>query len=133
MIKMWAAAPQDLQLLKVEIIEATGLDKDALHIYIGLAIFLTVRLLWRWRGGWLLAWLAALTLATIFEWLDMRTVAVGSPIQPDASHLHDIWNTMFWPTVLLVVGRWLHPDVKSAPEAESSNLADEPFKQPPSI
>ena len=37
---------------KFSVVEATGLDKDALHIYFGMALFLTVRILWRWRGGW---------------------------------------------------------------------------------
>lgn len=133
MIEMWAAAPQDLQVLKGAIIEATGLGKDALHIYTGLAIFLTVRMLWRRRGGWLLAWLATLALASGVEWLDMRAAAGGSPIQPDASHWHDVWNTMFWPTVLLLIGRWLHPRVKSAQEPQSGDLTDQAFKEPPPV
>src|SRR3546814_16676563 len=49
------------------------------------------------------------------EWLDMALEARQSTIQPDAAHWHDIWNTMFWPTVLLLIGRWLHPGGKPAP------------------
>lgn len=133
MIEMWAAVPQDFQILKANIVEATGLGKDALHVYVGLAVFLTVRLLWRWRGGWLLAWLAAVTLAIFVEWLDMRALAGASPIKPDAAHWHDIWNTMFWPTVLLLIGRWLHPGVNFLPSAVSDDLADQPFKEPPAV
>ena len=43
---------------KLSVIEATGLDKDALHIYFGMTLFLLIRLAWRARGGWLAAWIA---------------------------------------------------------------------------
>ncbi len=101
---------------KLSVIEATGLGKDALHIYFGLALFLAVRLVWRRRGGWVAAWLAVLVMACGGEWLDLNAEIRRSTIQPDAAHWHDIWNTMFWPTVLLVVGRWLHPQPKAAKE-----------------
>ena len=96
---------------KGSLIDATGLDKDALHIYVGLTLFLIIRLGWRGRGGWVAAWLAVLAMACGGEWLDMTAEMERSAIQPDAAHWHDIWNTMFWPTVLLLVGRWLQPRV----------------------
>jgi hypothetical protein len=97
---------------KADMVEATGLAKDALHIHIGLLLFVAVRLLWRWRGGWWVAWFVALAAALGGEWLDIRAETVRSALQPDAAHWHDVWNTMLWPTVLLVVGRWLHPSAK---------------------
>lgn len=103
---------------KLNIFDATGLDKDALHIYFGLALFLLVRLAWRWRGGWLIAWAAVLAMACGGEWLDMTAEVGRSSIQPDAAHWHDIWNTMFWPTMLLLVGRWLQPRPKAATDNE---------------
>ncbi|WP_137753837.1 hypothetical protein [Sphingopyxis sp. L1A2A] len=99
---------------KLSIIEASGLGKDALHIYFGLALFLLVRLMWRWRGGWIVAWLAVVAMACGGEWLDMTAEHSRSTIQPDAAHWHDIWNTIFWPSVLLLVGRWLQPQAKDA-------------------
>lgn len=105
---------------KISLIDATGLDKDALHIYFGLALFLLVRLVWRWRGGWVIAWLAVLAMACGGEWLDMTAEYSRSAIQPDAAHWHDIWNTMFWPTVLLLVGRWLQPGVKASDATAAS-------------
>ncbi|MDO9368096.1 MAG: hypothetical protein Q7T68_05955 [Sphingopyxis sp.] len=105
---------------KTSVIHATGLDKDALHIYFGLTLFLAVRLLWRWRGGWFVAWLAVLAMAVGGEWLDLNAEISRSAIQPDAAHWHDIWNTMFWPTVLLFIGRWLQPAAKPPAEAPAA-------------
>ncbi|BBB07406.1 MULTISPECIES: hypothetical protein [unclassified Sphingopyxis] len=99
---------------KASLVELSGLDKDALHIYFGLSLFLIIRLFWRWRGGWLVAWLAVLVMAIGGEWLDMTREMGDATIQPDAAHWHDIWNTIFWPTVLLLVGRWLQPRTKDA-------------------
>ena len=103
---------------KLSVVEATGLDKDALHIYFGMTLFLFVRLAWRWRGGWFVAWLAVLAMACGGEWLDITVEAGANAIQPDPAHWHDIWNTMFWPTILLLVGRWLQPKA-AAPAAQA--------------
>ena len=102
------------------IVTASGLDKDALHIYFGMTLFLLVRLIWRWRGGWFVAWLAVLAMACGGEWLDVTAEASRSAIRPDPEHWHDIWNTMFWPTALLLVGRWLQPAAKAVPETEDA-------------
>ena len=111
---------------KLSVIDASGLAKDALHIYFGLALFLAVRLVWRWRGGWFVAWLAVLFMACGGEWLDMTAEAGKSAIQPDTAHWHDIWNTMFWPTVLLLVGRWLQPKAKPAADAPEPGSGEDP-------
>jgi hypothetical protein len=110
---------------KLSVIEASGLGKDALHIYFGLALFLAVRLAWRRRGGWLVAWLAVLAMACGGEWLDLTAEHSRSTIQPDAAHWHDIWNTLFWPTVLLLVGRWLQPAAKSKDETAAAESLSE--------
>lgn len=94
---------------KLWLLVSSGLSKDALHIYFGLALFLLVRLIWRWRGGWIIAWLAVLAMACGGEFLDLSAEGSRAAMQPDAAHWHDIWNTMFWPTILLLAGRWLHP------------------------
>lgn len=133
---LWQSAPQDLQAFKLFMIEATGLGKDALHIYAGLALFIGIRLIWRRRGGWVLGWLAALTGALIVEGLDIRTEMTEGNIQPDAEHWKDVWNTMFWPSVMLLVGPWLQPRPKPAVKP-LGDLADQPLndsaEQPPSV
>ncbi|MFN7028523.1 MAG: hypothetical protein ACK4PC_04080 [Sphingopyxis sp.] len=117
---------------KASLVELSGLDKDALHIYFGLALFLLIRLMWRWRGGWVIAWLAVVAMAIGGEWLDMTREHSRSTIQPDAAHWHDIWNTIFWPTVLMLVGRWLQPKAKSSadePAEMSGEDAERRFEQ----
>lgn len=118
---------------KLSVIDATGLGKDALHIYFGLALFLTVRLLWRRPGGWVVAWLAVLAMACGGEWLDMSVEAGKSAIQPDAAHWHDIWNTMFWPTVLLLVGRWLQPATKAPVAVDADETRASPIRETPAL
>jgi hypothetical protein len=125
---LFGYSPLDFQQFKVVMLGFTGLGKDALHIYAGMGLFLFVRLIWRWRGGWILAWLAVLAMACTVEWIDMKAEAANSALQPDAAHWHDIWNTMFWPTILLLVGRWLQPKPKA-----SGDLADQSFEEPPSV
>jgi hypothetical protein len=130
MIHFLASAPHELQTFKIAALDYTGLSKDALHVYGGMALFLTVRMLWRWRGGWVLAWLAVLALALSIEWLDMKAEQTDGSMVPDAAHWHDIWNTMVWPTVLLLIGRWLQPRPKIKLEAEpSSDLANDSLQQ----
>ena len=102
-------SPDEFQLLKIALMDMTGLAKDALHVHIGLGIFIAVRMLWRWRYGWLLAWLAALAAALGGEWFDLRSQYGNGPLKPDTAHWHDVWNTMLWPTLLAIIGRWLQP------------------------
>lgn len=128
MIPTLASAPHDLQLLKIYLLDLTGLSRDALHVYAGLTVFVAVRLLWRWRGGWFAAWLAALGLALSIEWLDIRAFGDPGTPQPDPNNWHDIWNTMVWPTVLLLFGPWLQP--RRQPQSKSGDLADQGFKEP---
>jgi hypothetical protein len=112
------ALTADYQQWKLAMLAATGLAKDALHVHVGLLVFVATRLAWRWRFGWLVAWLVALAFAAGGEWLDLRTEAQTGALQPDAGHWHDLWNTMIWPTVLALVGRWLVPQARAAAVAE---------------
>lgn len=123
---IWASAPQDLQTFKEIMIDATGLGKDALHVYAGLILLIGVRLVWRRRGGWVLGWLAALGAALLVEYLDIRAELTEANRRPDAEHWKDIWNTMFWPSVLLLLGPRLQPRPKAL-DKPSGDLADQPL------
>lgn len=101
---MGAEASLFYQQLKILLIDGSGLGKDALHIYAGMAIYLLVRLGLR-RQAWV-AWLAVLAAAVAGEWLDVEGEYLRGSLAPDGAHWHDIWNTMFWPSVLAVAERW---------------------------
>lgn len=116
------------ELKKSWIVSASGLGKDALHIYAGMTLFLLVRLLLRRRGGWVLAWLAVLAMACGGEFLDLVAEGKRGIIQPDAAHWHDIWNTMFWPTMILLVSRWL-PTPKARITAPLNESSESRFEQ----
>lgn len=114
----------DFQQVKLLLLDGTGLAKDALHVHIGLALFIATRLAWRWRGGWIAAWVVALAAALVGEWLDaLEEVRINFPM-PDDAHWHDVWNTMLWPTVLLLVGRWLEPQPRSVDEDPPETSGD---------
>ena len=94
------------QQAKVALAHALGLPKDALHIYVGLAVFLLAAFLLRrplrdWRP------LAAVLLVAIAgeAWDISDTYAAGrTPVW--SRNWHDVWNTLFWPAVLFLCARY---------------------------
>jgi hypothetical protein len=93
-----------LQEMKLLLMGSTGLSKDALHVYVGLAVFLLA--LTRWRIGSLPPLLVVLTVALAGEvWDLIDNIRTDVPMQW-AGHIKDIWNTLFWPVVLSAIGRW---------------------------
>lgn len=93
------------QSAKLWLIDLLGLSRDALHIYVGLTVFLGVALIFRlplrdWRP------LAAVFLVAIagevWDLID-RLRPGDAPFW--ASNWHDLWNTMFWPLVLFALAR----------------------------
>ena len=104
---------QDLKLL---IVEHTGLEKDALHIYVALIVFLVSCRLFRWPVSSWKPWATVLSITLLGEALDIRHVlATGREIVADY-HWIDLWNTMLVPTVLVLVARYtsiFEPRVKS--------------------
>jgi hypothetical protein len=93
------------QSTKLSLIELVGLSKDALHVYVGLTIFLLTALIFRlplrdWRP------LAAVFLVAVAGeiWDLFERLQPGDrPFW--AANWHDLWNTMFWPTVLFGLSR----------------------------
>jgi hypothetical protein len=95
-----------LQKAKLYLVTHLHLAKDALHIYVALALLFGSAALLRWplRSGrpWLLVLLAAL----LGEAWDLRdSIAYGTRVDL-AANWKDLWNTMFWPTVITALARW---------------------------
>lgn len=116
----------DFLLYKSLVVEATGLARDALHVHTGLIVFVLARLIWRRRGGWVLAWAIALCFAVGGEWLDYQLETPGNEAAANEEHWHDIWNTMLWPTILLFIGRWLAPRNAAMLVPDSESVASPP-------
>ena len=95
-----------LQTAKLWAVAHLGLAKDALHIYVALALFLGSAALFRWRiGGWKPIALVAAA-ALLGEAWDIRDRLVDGTPQYWRGNLHDVWNTLFWPAALWALARW---------------------------
>lgn len=94
-----------LQEAKWLLMGATGLSKDALHVYVGLTVLFGAALLGRWRiGDWrpLAAVLLVATAGEIWDLID--NIRTGAPMQW-SGHAKDIANTLFWPAILTLLVR----------------------------
>lgn len=91
---------------KLWLVATLGLSKDALHICVGLTIFLLVASLFRLKLSDPKP-LAAVLLAAIAGevWDIYDTDRIGAP-QIWAGNWHDIRNTLFWPLVLFLLARY---------------------------
>jgi 2-methylcitrate dehydratase PrpD len=94
------------QQAKLALGQLMGLPKDALHIYVGLAVFLVAAALTRRPLGSWLPIAAAIAAAVAGEaWDVAETRAAGARIHWDRNW-HDIWNTCFWPFLLFLLARY---------------------------
>ena len=100
--------------IKIFLENYSGLERDALHIHFALFLYIVAMAVFRQTRKSRIPWLFVLGVEIANEILDVRTqYLVGTDIRwweavPAAweSSARDIWNTMLWPTVLLVVGRY---------------------------
>ena len=90
-----------VQAIKLAIVAATGLSKDALHVYVGLAVFLVVAAISKRPLSSWLPWVAALLVAMAGELIDMRDDLSSLGYWRWSASMHDIVNTILWPTVFL--------------------------------
>ncbi len=97
--------PSALQSVKLWLVGHVGLAKDALHIYVALTLFLGAALLFGWRVSSWKPWLVVLAAALAGEAWDIRdSLAYRTPLDL-WSNWHDIWNTLFWPTAIMLIAR----------------------------
>jgi len=95
-----------VQSIKLAIVAATGLSKDALHIYVGLAVFLAAAVVLRKPLRSIVPWLVIVAMAIAGEVLDMRDDVASLGYWRWGASLHDIINTIFWPTVLFLIAKF---------------------------
>ncbi len=114
-----------VQAAKLALSSATGLSKDALHVYVALAVMLATAVLLRKSLGSALPWLSVVLVAIIGELFDWHDDLASLGVWDWRASLHDLLNTVFWPSVilLLVRGGWLSgglgsPDPVASPSTE---------------
>lgn len=99
-------ATSPVQAVKLAVVSALGLSRDALHVYVGLTVFLVVAIAVGKPSRIWISWLAVAAIAVFGETLDAidDLRAIGR-WRVDAS-VHDIVNTLFWPTALSLLWRF---------------------------
>jgi hypothetical protein len=103
-----ATAPHDWHQAKEWLEHALGLNMDALHVYVGLAILLTAALILRRPLRSPLPWLVLLVMELSNEYYDWTYEIWPGPERQIqlAEGVRDVWNTMAVPTFLLIASRW---------------------------
>lgn len=95
-----------VQSIKLAIVSGAGLSKDALHIYVGLSVFLVTAAVLRKPLQSIIPWLAVAAVAIAGEALDMRDDITSFGYWRWEASLHDVLNTLLWPTVLLLLAKF---------------------------
>jgi hypothetical protein len=119
---------------KMRLVEFVGLTNDAMHVHGSILILFVSAIVLRRRPDSIWCWLIVLVAELFNEYADLRGVAPGEATMDAA--IHDLYNTMLWPTVILVFGRFLFPPRKKEPRREagkSGDLADQAFEQPATV
>ncbi len=94
------------QTAKLYVVEATGLARDTLHMHVGLALMLAVALLFRCSLRSLWPWLVVVLFAGLGELLDRRDNIAATGVWNRAESLKDFLNTLFWPTMLMLLAKF---------------------------
>lgn len=89
-----------IQAAKLFIVGATGLSKDALHIHVGLGVYVLAALALSKRAHAATPLLIVVLLACVGETLDRRDDILSMGYWRWRASLHDVLNTSFWPAVL---------------------------------
>jgi hypothetical protein len=94
------------QSIKLAIVAHTGLSKDALHIYVGLSVYVLVALFVKKSMRSLLPVAAVAVLACAGELVDIIDDVRSLGYWRWEASLHDIANTLAWPVVLCLLARY---------------------------
>jgi hypothetical protein len=84
----------------------SGLEKDALHIHGALLLYLLAMVLFRQTRRSRFPWLFVLVVELANEAYDLRFQYLSKIPFLWGESAKDLWNTMLWPTVLLLIGRY---------------------------
>jgi hypothetical protein len=94
------------QSAKLAVIAATGLSKDALHTHVGLLVYVAALVLTRKPMRSTIPWAITLLVALLGEAVDMRDKIASLGRWHWGASVHDIVNTLLWPSVLVLLARF---------------------------
>ncbi|OZA93765.1 MAG: hypothetical protein B7X57_03930 [Erythrobacter sp. 34-65-8] len=94
------------QSAKSFLVDHTHLAQDALHVYVGLGVFLGSCLLFRWKVVDWKAWLLVLLAALAGEGWDYRDSVLQNNPHDRGEAIKDLVNTVLVPSALLVLARF---------------------------
>ncbi len=87
------------------LVDWSGLARDGLHVHVGLIVFFAAALIFRWPLRSWKPWALTLAITLAGEAWDIRdTLAAGGRVRLDYNW-QDIWNTMLWPSAILILAR----------------------------
>ena len=84
----------------------SGLERDALHIHAALFLYVLSMALFRQSRKSRVPWLVVFGIECANELYDLARNFEADPEAALAGSAKDLWNTMLWPTVLLLLGRY---------------------------
>ncbi len=102
------------QQLKLHLIELIHLSKDAIHIYVGMSVYVLWNGLLKKNFASLKALLPVVGVAVLLELFDMWDNYHSTGSLRITASLHDIANTCFWPLVLVLLlkSAWIKRDLR---------------------
>ena len=125
--------------LKIWLHENLGVHDDALHVHFSLLLLFAAALILRKRADSIWCWMVVFVIEMINEYADLTGQAAGEGTLQAA--WEDLYTTMFWPTVILLFGRFLFPprgelqaeEPANHSHLQSGDLANQSFEKPPAI
>jgi len=107
--------------VKIWLHDRLGMDDEVLHVHMSLLILFGAAIILRRRPDSIWCWLVVFVIEMANEYADIIGDAAGEGTL--SSGLADLYGTMFWPTVILLLGRFLFP-----PREQNVQLAEDPLK-----
>lgn len=93
------------QEIKLVIVNLTGLSKDAIHIYVGLSIFLIAAGILNKGKISYLALIPVFVLAGLMESIDLYDDYNSLGLFNWAGSGHDLINTTIWPVIIVILAK----------------------------
>lgn len=95
------------QTLKLQIVELLSLSKDAIHIHIGMSVFILAVIIWG-KGQITFKCLIPVCIVALgLEVMDLTDDFNSVGYFRWANSLHDFINTVLWPVIIVVLNKKL--------------------------